>query len=1353
MKRNKKMLVYALGTGLLLGSGNIPAINVLAEKPTSMESVLANMSPQQLENYKQLQSVEKQGLYLDRTVNLKSDSPVKVIVQLDHHPEKVAQLQAKLEGKNFDAREAKAHVEKDQKHFKNELANMFKDKSNNGYKVGQTYKNAMNGVSLELPANRIEELMKLDVVRAVYSNVEVQIDPPVPSEAPSNGPAKDYMMESLPYLGVDKLHNEGFTGKGIKVGVLDTGIDYNHPDLDEVYKGGYDFVDNDNDPMEATYQDWQESGLPEFSNGNSYYTEHGTHVAGTVAGEGDNESEYSIKGVAPEADLYGYRVLGPYGRGSSEGVIAGIDRAVADGMDVINLSLGAGVNDPLYPTSVAVNNAVLSGVTAVVSAGNSGSESFTLGSPGTAALALTVGASDVPIDIATFTGQYGAESVNLQLMARNYSDNLADLEDSSMQLVDVGLATSNNDFIGKPVAGNIALISRGDISFVDKIKAAAAHGAKAVMIYNNNGEEGHIPHFLGEGVDFIPTFSLTKAEGEALKESIQEGETFSFSDRQAITTEGDRLADFSSRGPSRMNYDIKPEIVAPGVGVLSTVPSYINDKENGTYDYAYARLSGTSMASPHVAGMAALLLQSNQDLEPADVKSIFMNTADPMNGDYSVYEVGAGRVDPYEAIHSDMNFQVIDETTTLMNGEEMNIDEKTGGMSFGFQYIEKSLRDQRTILIENSSEETKTFNGSVEFTNQSHDASKNGIHLSFDEKIKVKAGKKKKTNVFLNIPKKAEEGYYEGYIRYVNEENPSEEYQIPFGIRISEEGIESVRAFNFSTKENNQFGALFNYTPMDFTLKSPMEQINVVLVDGKTNKEMGLVGVMDASGINEGQRIIINSAFAGYYYPYDDNRISVNPALAPEGHYKLRLVGTNSEGKTFTKETDTFIDNTAPEFSSTLPTGVYEYKEGQETVPFSMSLFDKTIEDMKKAGLEASQSNNYIVYHYGSPFPTGALNTDGEGNLSDEILMNPILSRYPVGFFAHDSVGNFAQGGPIVNSFVKEGTQYATASMDKKEIMAGDKLTMTLSSHNVKQLKEGSFSVDYDSNQLELTDVKIHPDFLEYGDSEITYDDKGKSSSTRHLDVQVNLENPEAEVNGDIPLAEVTFEAKDAKFYRMNYVTAPTFSSKYTDVNGQTTNLKGYFEGQYPELLRSYSEIRGDIKAQGFFGTDGKYDNGTDYSNAPVSIKVTDWEGNVHDGEMVRNNDFVAKLPVTDKPFQIEVNIPGHFPVKSTFTIYDQREDKVVGTWHGLPLRTQDAGDINQDSVIDIMDAIEMKNSWGTDEQHSDLNFDGTVDAKDFELVEYNFLEADPGVDSAPKPVEKYKGKSLDDIKNELGIE
>ena len=112
------------------------------------------------------------------------------------------------------------------------------------------------------------------------------------------------LTDSIPQIGVDKLHNEGITGKGIKIGVLDTGIDYNHPDLKDVYKGyrakpgedsskvdpnsvkGWDFINNDADPMETTYTEWQQSGAPEFDDrGSSFYTAHGTHVAGIVSAQ------------------------------------------------------------------------------------------------------------------------------------------------------------------------------------------------------------------------------------------------------------------------------------------------------------------------------------------------------------------------------------------------------------------------------------------------------------------------------------------------------------------------------------------------------------------------------------------------------------------------------------------------------------------------------------------------------------------------------------------------------------------------------------------------------------------------------------------------------------------------------------------------------------------------------------------------------------------------------------------------------------------------------------------------------------------------------------------------------------
>ena len=114
--------------------------------------------------------------------------------------------------------------------------------------------------------------------------------------------------------------------------------------------------------------------------------------------------DYAVKGVAPEVDLYAYRVLGVWGGGDTAGILAGIDQAITDGMDVINMSLGAATNNPLYATSVAVNNAMLSGVVTVVAAGNAGPNEKTLGSPGAAALGISVGASDVSMTIPTFSG-------------------------------------------------------------------------------------------------------------------------------------------------------------------------------------------------------------------------------------------------------------------------------------------------------------------------------------------------------------------------------------------------------------------------------------------------------------------------------------------------------------------------------------------------------------------------------------------------------------------------------------------------------------------------------------------------------------------------------------------------------------------------------------------------------------------------------------------------------------------------------------------------------------------------------------------------------------------------------------
>lgn len=166
---------------------------------------------------------------------------------------------------------------------------------------------------------------------------------------------------------------KGLNGAGIKVGVIDTGIDYEHPDLKEAYKGGYDSFEQDNDPYEEPFLEKENDPFGTGFSG----TTHGTHVSGTIAGKAANKSSDIVqKGIAYKSDLYVYKVLGrntKTGRssGSSAQVIDGIERAVKDGMNVINLSLGSdSEKDPNSPDSIAINNAVLSGVVAVIANGN-----------------------------------------------------------------------------------------------------------------------------------------------------------------------------------------------------------------------------------------------------------------------------------------------------------------------------------------------------------------------------------------------------------------------------------------------------------------------------------------------------------------------------------------------------------------------------------------------------------------------------------------------------------------------------------------------------------------------------------------------------------------------------------------------------------------------------------------------------------------------------------------------------------------------------------------------------------------------------------------------------------------------
>ncbi len=250
--------------------------------------------------------------------------------------------------------------------------------------VKEVYTNSFSGFLIETTSDKISEIEKIPGVKKVYPDKKVQA----------------YLDLSVPLIDADDVWNlvdddgHSLDGTGVTVGVIDTGVDYTHPDLGGCIGsnckvvGGYDFINHDDDPMD------------DYG--------HGTHVAATIAGEND-----VLMGVAPGAKIYAYKVLGADGSGSNSGVISAIERSMdpnmdgdfSDHLDIISLSLGrwgGTVNDP---DAVAIDNAVNAGVIAVVAAGNSGSDYLTLGCPGCAKKAITVAATSDYDELAYFSSR------------------------------------------------------------------------------------------------------------------------------------------------------------------------------------------------------------------------------------------------------------------------------------------------------------------------------------------------------------------------------------------------------------------------------------------------------------------------------------------------------------------------------------------------------------------------------------------------------------------------------------------------------------------------------------------------------------------------------------------------------------------------------------------------------------------------------------------------------------------------------------------------------------------------------------------------------------------------------------
>src|SRR6266567_5131484 len=440
----------------------------------------------------------------------------------------------------------------------------------------------------------------------------------------------------------------GVAGAGIKIGDIDTGIDETHSFFDPTNfsyptEGGpwpkCDAADStshtpDQDckyvspkviVAKVFYNKAQNQGLDAQA-----IQDHGTHTAGIAAGVYPSEDAVvngvsidDMSGIAPGAWLGNYNVFPDNVLNArSEDILNAVDAAIADGVDVLNLSLGGtyhGNNDLL---AIGLDNAVDAGLVVAVAAGNSGPGQGTLESPGRARKIITVAASTNK----HFVGQPftypagGATTIGAAVgdfpALPTASYNLFDTNSTSCTSVDPG------------ASGNLAIINRGGCTFRTKVRNAIAAGAVGVLVINNVAGDPTAMGKDGLGGDDLPAVMIGKNEGAALRAANPPDASAVATFQEFVTTNQDILAGFSSQGPTAVDFAVKPDVTSVGVNVLSSITCV--DKPAGCPGdgSGWAFFQGTSMSTPHIAGSAAVLLNLHSDWSPAQVKSGLVNRAD-----------------------------------------------------------------------------------------------------------------------------------------------------------------------------------------------------------------------------------------------------------------------------------------------------------------------------------------------------------------------------------------------------------------------------------------------------------------------------------------------------------------------------------------------------------------------------------------------------------------------------------------------------------------------------------------------------------------------------------------------------
>jgi hypothetical protein len=579
------------------------------------------------------------------------------------------------------------------------------------------------------------------VVRASESALEaLQNNPQVEAIYPLFD-SKPMLADSVEYIKAKALVASGATtGKGIRVAVLDSGVDYTHKAMGGLgtvaaydaqnlkvapawpqgrVLGGYDFINNDANPLDP-----RTGG-------------HGTFVAS------------SVLAVAPQADIYAYTVCTGTCPGAAQ--VSALDAAMdpngdgnnADRVNVINMSLGGqfGSANAISGAQFLIQRAATLGVNMVISAGNDGPNPFRVGGPSTTPNALSVGAMTHPTGAGVAFTNNTVAGKKIAMAASGFNPVAAfAFDDTSAPLVSVASNLLGCDpFAANSLAGKAVIIDRGTCNFTQKVINAQNAGAKFVIIANNAAGAGPTNAGGSDPLVKIPSVGVSLEDGKVIRDALAKGAvTYSISTTSFSSAGG--LATFTSRGPSMQGL-LKPEITAPGTNIIMAAV--------GTGDKT-APNSGTSFSGPITAGAAALLRQALPNRNAQEIKATLMNSANPM-----VYDLPANHPDAKLAPISAMGAGLVDVEKAVKLPvaawvEDTTFDTQQAALSFGLMNLSKTTTVKKTVTLKNFGTVARTYFLRIE-DRFAADTATGALSWSIPASVTVEAGKTTTFDVSLTI--------------------------------------------------------------------------------------------------------------------------------------------------------------------------------------------------------------------------------------------------------------------------------------------------------------------------------------------------------------------------------------------------------------------------------------------------------------------------------------------------------------------------------------------------------------------------------------------------------------------------